>query len=527
MLSDIISEIPEALFVFDPNGKCIWVNETGCQMADIQNEIFEKAERNLIPVFGESVMNHQNWSDKKTVHNDTKVQYYALESRSFTDERKCLTGSYLRIRDITKEQKKLKKEIYNATHDILTGLYTREYLYQRIAELLQISKHKHYLIIFVNVKNFKIVNDVFGKAFGDDTLRIVADWVKKDLSDNCCYGRLGGDTFGVLIPEEEFLPKQIEKELSDFVIRKKNADYQLLIHLGVYSVKSSDTDVSVMFDRAHLALSTIEDDYKFHIAYYNQDIKKKIIWNQNICTQLHEALYKRQILPYLQPIADRTGTIVGAEALARWIHPEHGFMSPASFIPIFEKNGMIAEVDKHIWRCACEILSRWKTESKNLFISINISPKDFYFIDVLAEVQNLVKEFRLSPASLRIEITETVMMNDADNRMQILDSFRKAGFIVEMDDFGSGFSSLNLLKDMPVDVLKIDMKFLGKTEDKSKAKTIVRNIIRLSEELGISALTEGVETQEQYQALSEMGCELFQGYYFSKPLPIEEFEKIV
>ena len=262
-------------------------------------------------------------------------------------------------------------------------------------------------------------------------------------------------------------------------------------------------------------------------AYYDKEIREKLLWNQNISSQLGEAIRTREVRPYLQPIADREGHIVGAEALARWIHPEHGFMSPALFIPVFEKNGMIAEVDKYIWRCACEILAQWKKEKRNLFISVNISPKDFYFIDVITEIQNLVKEFHISPEFLRIEITETAMMNEAENRMQILENFRKAGFIVEMDDFGSGYSSLNMLKDMPVDVLKIDMKFLGKTGDKNRANTIVKNIIHLSEELGISALTEGVETKEQYEVLSLMGCSLFQGYYFSKPLPQEEFEKLL
>ena len=147
-------------------------------------------------------------------------------------------------------------------------------------------------------------------------------------------------------------------------------------------------------------------------------------------------------------------------------------------------------------------------------------------MDVVSEIQKLAAEFGIDPHKLRIEITETVMMNEADNRMKVLDTFRELGYIVEMDDFGSGYSSLNMLKDMPVDVLKIDMKFLGKTDSKSKAQTIVKNIIRLSEDLGISALTEGVETEEQYHILADMGCKLFQGYYFAKPMPIEDFEKL-
>ena len=269
---------------------------------------------------------------------------------------------------------------------------------------------------------------------------------------------------------------------------------------------------------------TNRDCQKLHIAAYDNKLREKALWDQQITADLAEAIATRQIRPYLQPITDRSGKVVGAEALARWIHPQHGFMSPAVFIPLLEKNGLIVEVDKHIWRCACEILADWKKEGKEQFISVNISPKDFYYIDIVSEIKGLVQKYDLSPEKLRIELTETVMMTDAKEKFRMLDELRHAGFIVEMDDFGSGYSSLNLLKDMPVDVLKLDMKFLSDTDGSTRAKTIIRNIIRLSEELNIVSLTEGVETLQQYDQLSSMGCMLFQGYYFAKPMPRDEFE---
>ena len=186
---------------------------------------------------------------------------------------------------------------------------------------------------------------------------------------------------------------------------------------------------------------------------------------------------------------------------------------------------MIVEVDKHMWRCACEILARWAKKDLDFFISVNISPKDFYFMDVAGEIGKLVKEFDIEPSKLRLEITETVMMNNSEERMKILSGFRAAGFIVEMDDFGSGYSSLNMLKDMPVDVIKIDMKFLNRTQNDSRAKTIMQNIMQLSDDLGLISLTEGVETQEQFEMLTNMRCKMFQGYYFNKPMPVGDFEK--
>ena len=525
MLSDIASEMPEALFVFDPSGICVWANEQGCQLAGIKSSTYDLASEKLLNIFGEALQNISSKAEECCISRNETAHYYTLEEHLVKDEKKKLTGSYLRIRDITQEKSKIEQELYNASHDSLTGLYTREYLYKRISETLKAHPDDTYLILFADVKNFKIVNDIFGSDFGDYTLQSIAEWGRKTLSERCEFGRLAGDTFGICMPAEEFNSVVLEEKLADFIVRNEKAEYQLLMHFGVYAVGKTETDVSVMFDRAHLALTTIKDEYNTHIAYYDTEIRQKLLWNQEISAQLHQAIDTRRLRPYLQPIADETGKIVGAEALVRWIHPEYGFMSPGSFIPVFEKNGMIVEVDKYMWRCACEILQHWKQEKRDLFISVNISPKDFYFTDVVAEIKNLVSEYDIDPYRLRIEITETVMMNDADNRMEILNVFRESGFIVEMDDFGSGYSSLNMLKDMPVDVLKIDMKFLGKTKDTDKARTIVKNIINLSKELGITALTEGVETLIQYQALSEMGCKLFQGYYFAKPMPVDQFEQ--
>ena len=271
-------------------------------------------------------------------------------------------------------------------------------------------------------------------------------------------------------------------------------------------------------------MGTIGENYQTHVAIYDEKIRKDVLWAQHISAQLKEAIANKHVLPYLQPIVDKHGKIVGAEALARWIHPQDGFLSPAAFIPVFEKNGMIIEIDRHMWRCACEILAGWEKEGRDLFISVNISPKDFYFMDVASELKALAAEYKIDPSRLRIEITETTMMTDVENRMKVLEDLRKEGFIVEMDDFGSGYSSLNLLKDMPVDVLKIDMQFLTASADEEKGRTILQNIIQLSEELGMFSLTEGVETKSQMEMLADMGCKLFQGYYFAKPLPLPEFD---
>jgi len=255
-------------------------------------------------------------------------------------------------------------------------------------------------------------------------------------------------------------------------------------------------------------------------------MRAKMLLDQDLTLQLPNALKTGQIRPYLQAIVDINSKIIGAEALVRWIHPVKGFLSPASFIPTLEHNGLIADVDRYMWRCSCEILKRWeKMGYDDLFISINVSPTDFYFMDVKEVLKNTVREFDISPSRLRVEITESVMMNDDIDKFEILKDLQSSGFIVEMDDFGSGYSSLNMLKNMPVDVIKLDMMFVNDMNNVSRTSTILRNVINMMVELGLTPLTEGIETKEQYDILSRMGCKMFQGYLFAKPMPVEDFER--
>ncbi|MDO4863078.1 MAG: EAL domain-containing protein [Ruminococcus sp.] len=526
MLANIASEMPEALFLFDSGGKCIWGNEPAKELTGIDENTFDKMDTILGGKFGDCLGKPDNWFSGFVLGEDDEAQYFVIENHHVNDDKGRFAGSFLTVRDNTGEQRKLRREMYNATHDRLTGLHTREYLYQRISELVQNSPDVRRYIVVLNIRNFKVVNDIFTNEFGDKVLIYLAERIRATLSDNSLYGRIAGDIFAACVPVDEFDMDEMERRFSDYTVGDGSVEYNILVHLGVYEITEQNIDVSVMIDRASLALSTIKDDYHKHVAVYDEALRRNMLWGQHISNQLTDALTDGQIRPYLQAIVDKSGRIVGAEALARWIHPSEGFLSPGLFIPVFEKNGMIVEVDRFMWKSACEILSRWQKEGVDLFISVNISPKDFYFMDVAAEIRGLVKEYGVDPSRLRVEITETVMMTDIESKMKILDELREAGFIVEMDDFGSGYSSLNMLKDMPVDVLKIDMKFLSRTEDTVRAQTIVRNIINLSDDLGISALTEGVETESQYKVLSGMGCRMFQGYYFSKPIPVGDFEEL-
>lgn len=530
MLAGMVSEQKDPVFFFDDDQQCIWMNTAGQRFLNLKKHETDRAGNALESVFGSRHPGVACWEDHLTMKVGGETRYIELSKQPLVDSRSKMNGFYIHIRDLTDERHETEQKLYEARHDRLTGLYNRDYMYERTRETLAENPDVPYVVFWLEVTDLRTINDLYGVNFGDHALQRVAEWLRSggnSLGPGTVYGRLNGDSFGVCVPEKDFSQEWLEGQLSEFAVREDARERHLLIHVGVYQVADRSVPVSVMYDRAMLAMENIKDNYHFHVLWYDDSMREKAVWNRRISGELSGALETGEIRPWLQPIIDRKGKTIGAEALVRWIHPEDGIRPPNAFIPVFEKNGMVAEVDRFIWRKSCEILARWKQEGKALFISVNISPMDFHLLDVPGELKRLVREYGVEPASLRLEITESMMMDDTERQMEILKALQEAGFSIEMDDFGSGYSSLNLLREMPVDVLKIDMVFLRQAEQNPRARTIIRQIIVMARELGITSLTEGVETKEQYEGLREMGCELYQGYYFAKPMPEEDFERFL
>ena len=529
MLSGMVSGQANPVFFFDDSMHCIWMNRAGEQFLDLEEHELEEAEARLKKEFGGLHPGLAEWKDHQTVDKNGEKRYIELTKQPLIDSKRKMDGFYFHIHDLTNEQRAAEQKLFTARHDQLTGLFNRDYLYERTKELLAENPEEVYLIITAEITDLKVINELYGNTFGDQALKFAAEWMRNNENVNRggVYGRLGGDSFGVCIPEKDFRLERMEFALSNLTVFEGETKYRMLIHAGIYRVDDRSLKASVMYDRAVLALEGIKDDYHYHTAWYEPYMRENALRNKRIAEELTAAIADGQIRPWLQPIVDREKKIIGAEALARWIHPVEGIRFPGDCIPVLEKNGMIADLDRCIWRQACMILAQWKEEGKDLFLSVNISPRDFYLLDVAGELKSMVREYGVEPSKLRLEITESVMMTDDENRMKILRDMQSCGFLIEMDDFGSGYSSLNLLREMPVDVLKIDMVFLRNTSDQEweRARTIVEDVISMANHLSITSLTEGVETEYQYSKLREMGCQLYQGFYFAKPMPVEEFEQ--
>lgn len=526
LLGRITNDMDEALFFFDSDGECIYVNQRATEMFGVNLEDKESDIRFLRELSGgDEVDFTKSFEIKKCRETESGPQYLSVRYFANYDNTKKMVGSFFVIRDYTDEEIEKQNKIYLATHDVLTGLFNKQTFIEKVEERLAADKDTEYVIIVSDVKEFKIINDVYGTEAGDRVLKKIAATMTQYSGKEDISCRLQNDQFAILKTKAEFervhnhkVEKDIYLAIDDYI------DYQVITHFGVYFITDRDVPVSVMLDRAFMAVASIKNDYSTRMAVYDDTLRDTRIWEKSISNALSDAIKDHQIVPYLQPQVNDKGKMEGAEALVRWNHPTEGFLTPNRFIPVFEKNGMIAEVDKYMWEEACKILSKWKGEHKGLSISVNISPKDFYFMDVYSVIMGFVEKYDIEPSSLHLEITESFAITDFDKKMAVINKFREKGFIVEMDDFGSGYSSLNLLQDMPIDVLKIDMMFLRRSEEEEKARIILKTITEMAANLGIPSVAEGVETEEQLEMLREMGCTLYQGYYFSKPVSLEEFE---
>lgn len=531
MQKEVLANISEAIMFFDEKNNCIFANERARAMILKKEDQLEKAWGDAMKIISGGVYDEEDVVKEGffqcvrsyQVGDDKRV--FEIEYQRVDDRRGFYVGAFITAKDRTEEQKRLDKERYQATHDSLTGLYNVDHLYDVIEKRLIETPEQRYVVVVSDIKGFKMVNDIYGTKTGDEILINIAKQIQEYARKSTLYGRIGSDKFGLIMKRESFREELFLADVKRFTHADVDMFYPIIIHVGVYEVTDRRIPVSVMFDRAFMALATIKNDMQKRVAYYDSNLREDLLWEQRISGSIDAGLDAEQILPYLQAQVSADGTIQGAEMLARWMHPTEGFLKPRRFLPTLEKNGYVVRLDQFMWERACQILKRWEERGwEHLYLSVNISPVDFFFTDVVEEITSIVNRYEIEPQRLRLEITENAMMYDANRRIEVIDKLREKGFIVEMDDFGSGFSSLNMLKDMPIDVMKLDMSFLEKTKNIERAKQILESIIALAKNLKIPVITEGVETKEQLDYLSGMGCDMFQGYYFAKAVPIEEFE---
>ena len=415
---------------------------------------------------------------------------------------------------------------YLAYHDSLTNILNADAFYELARELIKNKPDMSWVMITGNIMNFRLVNTLFGDLKGNEVLVKTAS-VLQEISEGSkgLCGRLGGDQFAMLLPDKTFEEEKLHNCSRTLADHFNSGNYTFCIHFGVYVIDDPSIPVSVMCGRANSALRTIREDMSLTVAYFDETILEKILLEQKVISGFEKALEDGEFRMYLQPLVKNDGCVIGAEALVRWIRPDGTLMMPDFFIETLEQAGLIQKLDMYIWELAVKQLSIWKhTDKKDLTISVNMSAKDFYSIDVYDVLTNLITKYNVDSRMLRLEITETALLVDPEKGNAIVSRLREKGFLVEIDDFGKGYSSLALLKDIQADVIKIDMSFLREINDRERSRNVLKYVIDLAASLGMDVITEGVETEQQLRILTEMGCRHFQGYYFSRPIPADEFE---
>ncbi|MDO5563057.1 MAG: EAL domain-containing protein [Synergistaceae bacterium] len=425
-------------------------------------------------------------------------------------------------RDVTRE--------YNLETDPLTGIYNRYGFCLPTRRMLDEHSDIDFFVAVTDMDHFKVYNDVYGSEAGDALLEKFSECISERYVENMVFGRLEGDYFAACLPVElmdvEKSIKYATEKLSEL-----QKDFTFTLRQGIYVVDDKSLNVNIMCDRALMALRSTKGKYDISYAFYDSSMRAVILEKQEIVSSMNSALAKGEFNICLQPQYDQTtGKIVGAEALARWFRGKE-VISPTKFIPVFEENGFIMQFDKYIWELACKLLRKWKDEGRPLVpISVNVSRLDIYNRNLRDILNGLVKQYGLTRDLLRLEITETAYMQDPEQLVDVVRQLREDGFYIEMDDFGSGYSSLNMLKNVVVDLIKLDMQFLSSSDDSAengRSGLILNAMVRMIRWLNIPVMAEGVETRLQADFLKNIGCGLVQGYLYAKPLSTGDFEALI
>ena len=526
MLSLVVSDMNNGIICYDRKGRCIYYNDlveaiyhNGGNMSE-----YERKYSRWIEKTGD------DREDSMTFQTDIELNgekhYFEIAYKRIYDERKRFICDYFVYNDRTQMYESWEKEKYKASHDSLTGLLNRDQFYEEVHDMVNKYPDTTFYLICSNIKDFKFINEIFGMEKGNQVLIKQAKLMVSNPSERTICARLMNDRFALCLPREEFDEKRVADSIEELQREFTGNSFHLHTYIGVYEIRDRDEAVRVMVDKANIAADTIKNDFDCCVAYYDGHLLEISIEQRRLLGEFEPALQKDEFAMYLQPQVNCDGVAKGAEALVRWVHPSRGILTPYAFIDILENAGLIYKLDLYIWEKAAQKLAEWKEKGYGSYhISVNISTKDFYIIDIYETFTGLISKYDIPASKLHLEITETTLMTDFEKNMNIIHKLQDVGFRVEIDDFGSGYSSLNMLKDISADVLKIDMGFLRESENEVKGQDILESIITLASKIGMDVITEGVETKKQLDMLTMMGCHEFQGYYFSKPVPVSEFEE--
>lgn len=506
-----IDEIHNINFLLDDKAKYL-IYEPDC---DIYNMLFTSREDDFREVTCRLRM------------NNGQLVWYRICIQFIRNDKGQIVRVIGTLKDVDDATRSYETLRYRSEFDMLTNIPNVNRFYVDAGRAIMEDESNHYAIISFDIDKFKLINDLFGMSTGDEVLKHIANVLRDRVPENGWYCRVHSDMFLICIPYSNRgdIIKKVEKIRKE--IYKNSFSFDVNTTYGIYLVEDVTIPINLMCDRAMLAARTVKGNAMNFCAFYDEQYRAEIIKNTEIERDMNAAISHKQFLMYLQPKYNLvTGKICGAEVLARWKHPVKGLIQPNDFIPLFERNGFILRLDEYMWEEACKTLARWRDEGRKLVpLSVNISRYHIQHNDLVGAWKRLIKKYRIPTSYLTLEITETFFY-DSKDLYEVLEQLQAMGFLLEIDDFGAGYSSLNMIRQIPVDTIKIDKDFLDKKLSTEKGKIVISHTIAMAKDLKLGVIAEGVETKEHVDFLKSSSCDVAQGFFFAKPMTVKEFEHI-
>lgn len=429
---------------------------------------------------------------------------------------------------VRSEKKKQKKLMEIAYTDSMTGGDNYRAFCLKAEKVLE-KESGRMALLCMDIDRFKLINELFGFKTGDEIIRLIWHIWSGMMKNGELAAHREADRFVALMhyDSEEGLLERLD-QFRTHIQRMKNMNYKIKPSIGIFLIADRSMAIDAMSDMALIAQATVKNQLHSYYAFYNEELKNRIIHNKEMEDRMDAALAQHEFCAYYQPKYDtESKKIVGAEALARWVGKDGKTIPPSDFIPAFEENGLIVGLDEFMFREVCRQQREWIDEGREVIpVSVNLSRYNIFYSAFIKKYQSILKEYQIPPRLVPLEITESVMSEDEELLRNIIDELHGIGFSVLMDDFGTGYSSMTMLSSMPIDVLKLDKSFVDDIGD-NRGEKIIRSIIELSRSLGIHLTAEGVETEQQYEFLKKLQCDDIQGYFFAKPMPGDEFESLL
>lgn len=424
----------------------------------------------------------------------------------------------------------LKQMQYMESYDTLTGLYRRDRFQKETRRMLDQHPERSFAMVRMDIAKFHLVNSFFGMEAGDKFLCDIAQKIREYFSQKeyVIYGRIRADVFAISTEYSDWHELEDMAEAFQQYVRQILPDFEMLPVFGFYLITDMSMEVNAMYDHAKMASKVCKGNYICNYAYYAEEMERNVIQEQKIINMTRMALEQEQFELYIQPKYDiQENFIAGGEVLVRWREPNRNMISPGEFIPVFERNGFIMQLDYYVWEHSCRLLRQWLDKGYHpMPISVNISRVSVYNPNLVNMICSLVDTYHIPSELFQLELTESAYTTNPYMIRETMKKLQERNFTILMDDFGSGYSSLNVLKDIAVDVLKIDMKFMEEADIPGRSENILASVVNMAQRLEMPVIAEGVEKKSQVDFLREIGCEYVQGFYFAKPMPSREYEQL-